>query len=106
MSAVDETHPVNELDDLIHQKTRLGILTVLAEAGRADFQYVRDVLELTDGNLSRHLQVLAGESLIEIDKGYEDNRPRTWIEITPDGRRALRSQIAILRELVHRVENA
>ena len=48
-------HPALGLDDVVHQRTRLGILAVLAEATEADFIYLRKVLGLTDGNLGRHL---------------------------------------------------
>ena len=52
------THPALQLDDVVHQRVRLGILAVLAEAKRADFGFLRDALDLSDGNLSRHIQVL------------------------------------------------
>ena len=51
-------HPTNGLDETVHQRHRLGILTITAEAQRADFGYLRDALGLTPGNLSRHLTVL------------------------------------------------
>lgn len=92
------------LDDVVHQPTRLGILTVLAEAGRADFPYLKTTLDLTDGNLGRHLEVLADHGLIAITKGYEGKRPRTWAEITRIGREALAAQIAAMRQIVERVE--
>jgi hypothetical protein len=53
----DHVHPATVLDDVIHQRSRLGIIVVLAEAGGADFTYLRDTLGLTDGNLGRHIQV-------------------------------------------------
>lgn len=52
------THPSRRLDDAVHQRTRLGILAVLCEGGRTDFLYLRGVLDLTDGNLSRNLSKL------------------------------------------------
>ena len=57
-------HPTNGLDDTVHQRHRLGILTITAEA-RADFGYLRDALGLTAGNLSRHLTVLEEAGLIQ-----------------------------------------
>jgi DNA-binding MarR family transcriptional regulator len=99
-----EQHPTLALDDLIHQRTRLGILTVLAEAGRCDFAYLRTTLALTDGNLSRHLQTLADAGLLMVDKVFEKRRPRTWVEITDAGRAALDLQLQAMRELLDRVE--
>jgi DNA-binding MarR family transcriptional regulator len=94
-------HPTNGLDDVVHQRHRLGILTITAEA-QADFGYLRDVLGLTPGNLSRHLAVLEEAGLVEVDKGYEGKRPRTWIRITRQGRAALAAELAALTELVSR----
>lgn len=104
VSGPGDEHPTLALDELIHQRTRLGILTVLAEAGRCDFAYLRDTLHLTDGNLSRHLQTLADAQLLTVDKVFEKRRPRTWAEITETGRTALDTQIVILRDLLARVE--
>lgn len=99
----DETHPTLGLDDLVHQRTRLGILTVLAEAGRSDFTYLRETLRLTDGNLGRHLEVLSEAGLVTIDKVFEKRRPRTWLTITPSGRGALEFQLAAMQELITRL---
>lgn len=95
------THPTNGLDDTVHQRHRLGILTITAEA-RADFGYLRDALGLTPGNLSRHLTVLEEAGLIRVEKGYEGRRPRTWVGITSTGRAALAAEVATLAELVRR----
>ncbi len=99
-----DEHPTIGLDDLVHQRTRLGVLTVLAEAGRCDFAYLRDTLQLTDGNLSRHLQLLADGQLLTIDKVFEKRRPRTWIEIAPAGEAALEAEVRVMRELLTRID--
>ena len=97
---------VAQLRDVVHQPARLGILTVLAETNRADFPYLKSVLGLTDGNLGRHLEVLAGAGLVTLTKGYEGRRPRTWVEITNEGRGALAAQMAAMKRLVERYESA
>jgi DNA-binding HxlR family transcriptional regulator len=94
-------HPTNGLDDIVHQRHRLGILTITAEA-RADFGYLRDALGLTAGNLSRHLTVLEEAGLIQVEKGYAGRRPRTWVRITSAGRAALAAEVDALAELVRR----
>jgi DNA-binding transcriptional ArsR family regulator len=94
-------HPTNGLDDTVHQRHRLGILTITAEA-RADFGYLRDALSLTPGNLSRHLTVLEEAGLVRVEKGYQGRRPRTWVRITGAGRAALTAELAALTELVNR----
>ncbi|WP_211247616.1 transcriptional regulator [Cryptosporangium arvum] len=97
-----EPHPALGLDDTIHQKTRLALLTVLDEAGQADFPYLKKLLGLTDGNLGRHLDILAAQGLIAITKGYEGRRPRTWAAITPAGEQALAAEMRLLSNLVNR----
>jgi DNA-binding MarR family transcriptional regulator len=98
------THPSLKLDDVVHQRVRLGVLAVLAEAKRADFGYLRDALDLSDGNLSRHIQVLEEAGLVRVEKGYEGRRPRTWVSATRRGRTALDAELSSLRELISRVD--
>jgi DNA-binding MarR family transcriptional regulator len=93
-------HPTNGINDLVHQRHRLGILTIAAEAQWADFGYLREALELTAGNLSRHLTVLEEAGLIQVEKGYEGRRPRTRVRVTRQGRSALAAELAALTELV------
>jgi DNA-binding MarR family transcriptional regulator len=95
-------HPTQDLDDIVHQRHRLGILTLAAEARRVEFGYLRAALNLTAGNLSRHITVLAEAGLVEVEKGYEGRRARTWIHITRSGQRALATEMATLASLVRR----
>ena len=106
-TAPDETvpaHPVTGLDDMVHQRVRLGILTIAHEARRVEFGYLRGELELTAGNLSKHLSVLETAGLIEIEKGYAGRRGRTWITLTAAGSTALAEEIERLKLLITRVE--
>jgi DNA-binding MarR family transcriptional regulator len=98
------THPALRLDDTVHQRVRLGILAVLEEAKRADFSFIRDALDLSDGNLSRHVQVLEEAGLVRVEKGFEGRRPRTWISATRAGRAALEEELSALRDLISRVD--
>lgn len=98
-------HPVNDLDDVVHQRVRLGILTLAHEAGRVEFGYLRENLELTAGNLSQHLGVLERAGLVGIEKGYHGKRGRTWVSLTKAGRAALRAEIAHLQQLISRLDD-
>lgn len=95
-------HSALKLDDTVHQRVRLGILAVLQEARQADFIYLRDALELSDGNLSRHLQVLEKAGLVRIEKDLDGRRPRTWVRATKQGRTAFAAEIAALEDLISR----
>lgn len=94
------SHPSRRLDDAVHQRTRLGILAVLCEGGRADFGYLRTTLELTDGNLSRNLSRLEDAGYVQVEKMLEGRRPRTWLSATRAGRAALDAEVAALREII------
>ena len=101
-----DPHPALALDDLVHQRTRLGILTILAESDRADFTYLKEALALTDGNLGRHLETLREGGLVDIEKGYVGRRPKTWAMITTAGKHALAEHVTALRAIVDRVERS
>lgn len=94
------THAIGRLDDVVHQRVRLGILTVLDELGKCDFNYLLEELQLTAGNLSRHLTVLEDAGYVITEKTLEGTRPRTWIRLTQEGQIALREEVAALRELL------
>jgi DNA-binding MarR family transcriptional regulator len=98
------THPANGLDDVVHQRVRLGILAIAQEARRVEFGFLRTSLELTAGNLSQHVTVLEKAGLVEIEKGYAGKRGRTWIHLTPAGKQALHREIAQLKRLIRQVE--
>ncbi len=98
------SHPANGLDDVVHQRVRLGILTIAHEARRVEFSYLRSNLELTAGNLSQHLGVLENAGLITIEKGYAGKRARTWITLTKAGHAALAEEVTHLKLLINRIE--
>jgi DNA-binding MarR family transcriptional regulator len=89
------------LDDVVHQRTRLGLLVVLAEVHQADFAYLKARLQLTDGNLGKHIEILARHDLVSVRKGYEGRRPRTWISISRAGKKALKQEVNALTALLN-----
>jgi DNA-binding MarR family transcriptional regulator len=102
MAEGQSTHPAVDLDETVHQRVRLGVLAILVEADRANFTYLRDTLEVTDGNLSAHLNVLANAGLVQLDKRFVEGRPRTWVHATPKGRTTFREEVDALSRLVAR----
>lgn len=78
----------NGLDRVLHEKARLGILTSLfTHQEGLTFNDIKSLCSLTDGNLSRHLQVLEREGLILSTKEAGEGRPLTICSLTPNGRR-------------------
>jgi DNA-binding HxlR family transcriptional regulator len=89
------------LDRVIHEKARLGLLTsLMAYPKGLGFADLKQLCGLTDGNLSRHLQVLQEAGLVEVTKGYEGNRPHTSCRLTKAGRRRFLDYLAVLERLV------
>lgn len=89
------------LDRVIHEKARLGVLTSLvAHPEGLAFADLKQLCGLTDGNLSRHLQVLQDAGLVKISKGYEGNRPLTRCRLTASGRRRFLDYLAVLEQVV------
>src|SRR5271156_7168447 len=89
------------LDRVIHEKARLGVLTsLMAHPKGLAFADLKQLCGLTDGNLSRHLQVLQEAGLVDITKGYEGNRPHTSCRLTKTGRRRFLFYLAVLERLV------
>ena len=89
------------LDRVIHEKARLCILTSLVAHPRGVvFGDLRDLCALTDGNLSRHLQVLQEAGLVDIEKGYDRRRPQTLCRITTAGRQRYLDYLAVLEQVV------
>lgn len=93
-------HPTLRLDDRVHQRSRLGILSVLHAVHKVEFTALRDVLGLTDGNCSRHLAGLQEAGLIRLTKSRGSGRPRTWAQLTAAGRAALRAEMHAMQELI------
>jgi DNA-binding transcriptional ArsR family regulator len=89
------------LDRVLHEKARLGILTSLvANPDGLKFNELRSLCMLTDGNLSRHLDVLREAGLVEVWKGFEQRRPQTLVRLAPDGRRRFLSYLEELERVV------
>jgi DNA-binding transcriptional ArsR family regulator len=98
------SNPTGDLDEVVHQRHRLGILTIAAEAAEVEFGFLQQTLELTAGNLSRHLTVLEEAGLVKIRKGYVGRRPKTWVRITRAGTTALTRELSALQDLVTRLK--
>ena len=89
------------LDRVIHEKARLGLMTsLMAHPKGLAFADLKQLCGLTDGNLSRHLQVLEEAKLIGIEKGYDHNRPQTICRITARGRQRYLDYLKVLEQVV------
>ena len=89
------------LERVFHEKARLGIMTSLVTHPKGlVFADLKELCALTDGNLSRHLQVLHEAGLLEVWKGFQQNRPQTLCRLTEEGRRRFLDYINVLENVV------
>ncbi len=92
----------DELDPLLHEGGRLAIVSMLAAVESLTFTELRDKLEMTDGNLSVHLQKLEGKGYVAIDKQFVGRRPQTSCRLTKTGRKAFLQYLDQLEAIVQR----
>ena len=89
-----------ELNETIHQPVRLRVMAALVtlEAGNeVDFTTLRQLLEVTDGNLGAHLRKLEEAGYITVTKIFVERKPRTFVAATPEGRLVFQEHVAALQ---------
>ena len=91
---------IDDLDEVIHGRVRLGLMAFLSSADAADFATLKARLQLTDGNLSVHLKKLEEAGYVAIDKAFVGRKPQTTVKITPAGRTAFANYLDAIGKLV------
>ena len=89
-----------QLDPLVHAPTRLAILSILIGVEEANFTYLKEAINTTDGNLSTHLSKLETGGLITIKKSFKGKKPQTVCKITSKGKNALTTYLNQLEKIV------
>ena len=92
-----------ELDRLIHERLRLGIVSALAVTERLTFNDLKRLLQTTDGNLSVHARKLEDAEYITVEKSFEGRVPRTEYRLTAAGRRALEKYLVHMEAIIKAV---
>jgi DNA-binding MarR family transcriptional regulator len=90
----------HDIDETIHQKTRLSIMAHLAAVGETDFLALKRLLNLSDGNLSVHTSLLENKGYIETEKSFIGKKTRTTYKITPAGRKAFLEYVSDLENIL------
>lgn len=93
------SHPRTRLDDLIHHQVRFSLMAALAKAEELEFRFLRDALDVSDSVLSRQAWALEEVGYVAIRKGLVGRRPRTWLSLTPQGRKTFEEHVRALREI-------
>jgi DNA-binding MarR family transcriptional regulator len=91
---------IDNLDKAFESRARLGIMAVLVVNERLDFNALKELLQLTDGNLASHLKPLEAVGYVEVNKQFVGRKPNTSFSATELGRRAFQQHLNALEELI------
>ncbi len=97
----DKPFVSQNLDKVIHERTRLAIVSALAAQAKIDFVSLKKLLHLSDGNLNAHLRVLENSGYIEVEKLFVKRKPKTLYSLTRKGMKTFRQYISDLEKIVH-----
>lgn len=92
--------PLPEVDTVIHPPKRLSIMAILRRTGAADFQFLRDRLDISESDLSKQMRTLAEAGYVRVTKRGRGPKSSTWYRATAAGKRAFDSHTAALRTLI------
>ena len=104
--AAKAKHLAPNLDRLIHERMRLGIVSALAANESLTFNDLKSLMNTTDGNLSVHARKLEDGGYIACTKSFEGRLPKTEYKLTVAGRRALESYLSHMETLIHQMRNS
>lgn len=93
-----------DFNKLVHQPTRLQIFSHLYRHGRTEFTSLVEELDVTEGNLSSHLQTMEDEQAVVVDKEFVDRKPRTTYQLTEEGRELFEDHVETLETLIDGIE--
>lgn len=92
---------ISGLNKIFDSRIRLGIMSILAVNDSIDFNSMKEILDLTDGNLASHLKALEKETVIEVKKQFIGRKPNTSYSITPLGRKLFQEHIDALEKIIN-----
>ena len=90
----------DKLDEVIHQRVRLAIVSTLAGVEGLEFKELKGLLNLTDGNLSAHARVLEQAGYLSVEKQFKGRKPQTIYRLTASGREAFKRYVNNLERLL------
>ena len=93
-------NPINNLNKLFDSRVRLGIMSALIVNDAINFNELKELLNITDGNLASHLKALEENGFIKVEKGFIGRKTNTTYRITKTGEKAFKSHIAALEKMI------
>jgi len=93
-------NPFFELNKAFESRIRLGIMSALMVNDYVDFNALKELLELTDGNLASHMRALEQLAYVRVEKSFLGRKPNTRYAVTQEGRLAFEQHIAALEQII------
>ena len=95
-----------QLDKVIHEKSRMAIMSMLAGSPELSFTELRNSLKMTDGNLITHIRTLQKSGYVSVSKSFRENRPLTTCSLTVSGIRAFNDYVSLLERIVKQAQRS
>lgn len=93
-------NPINHLNKLFDSRVRLGIMSALMVNDNVSFNDLKELLEITDGNMASHLKALEEHNIIKVEKGFIGRKTNTTYTITKLGEKSFKSHIDALEKMI------
>lgn len=97
-------NPIDNLNKLFDSRVRLGIMSALMVNDSINFNELKELLNITDGNLASHLKSLEENNFIKVEKGFIGRKTNTTYKITRTGEKAFQSHISALEKMIKAVK--
>lgn len=94
-------NPINDLNKLFDSRVRLGIMSALMVNENVNFNDLKELLQITDGNLASHLKALEENNFIKVEKGFIGRKTNTTYAITKPGEKAFKAHIDALEKMIN-----
>ena len=95
---------ISNLNKTFENRVRLGVMSLLMVNDKLDFNALKDLLDVTDGNLASHLAALEKSEYISVFKQFVGKKPKTTYTVTPEGRKAFNEHLEALEKLIRMKE--
>ncbi len=93
-------NPINQLNKLFDSRVRLGIMSALMMNNSINFNELKELLEITDGNLASHIKALEENNILKVEKGFIGRKTNTTYKLTKTGEKAFKEHIEALEKMI------
>jgi DNA-binding MarR family transcriptional regulator len=97
-------NPIGQLNKIFDSRIRLGIMSSLIVNHRTNFNELKELIQVTDGNLASHMKTLEEAGYIQVEKGFIGRKTNTTYAITTAGKKAFKSHLDALEKMIRSIE--